>query len=273
MTLSKLDRGNYELEFEDDFSSPELDLAKWFPYYLPQWKDRDSTRARYRLDGQRLSLTIEEDQEPWAPEHNGEIRVSNLQTGVLSGPIGSPFGQHHFKEGLTVQQEQESLTLYTPTYGLIELRAKANKDPDCMVALWLIGFESDPDDCAEICVMEIFGREIEAGSALVGVGVKAHHDRRVQDDFSKVTVEADVCDWHTYSVEWTSESISFYFDEVCLKTINQSINYSMQLMLNIYEFDRDAGTGVYPKEFVVDWVRGYGGQATREFSGILHKPT
>lgn len=257
MISFNIDRSKYILEFEDDFSTSELDLAKWFPYYLPQWKNQESARARYRLDGQHLGLTIEEVQEPWAPEHNGEIRVSNFQTGVFAGPLGSQSGQHRFKEGLTVQEEQESLALYTPTYGLIELRAKAIKDLECLVALWLIGFESEPADSAEICVMEIFGKEIEVGSALVGVGVKAHHDPRVQDDFSKVAVQADVCDWHSYSVEWTPSGISFYFDGVCIKTVNQSINYPMQLMLNIYEFDRDGGLGVYPKEFVVDWVRGY----------------
>ncbi|MFZ2228054.1 MAG: glycoside hydrolase family 16 protein [Candidatus Nanopelagicaceae bacterium] len=250
-----LDRSKYELEFEDDFSSLELDRTKWFPYYLPQWKNKESTRARFRLDGGQLRLLIEEDQDPWAPELNGEIRVSNFQTGVFSGPLGTPFGQHRFREGLLVQEAQEPLSLYTPTHGLIELRAKAIKDPECLVALWLIGFESDPADSAEICVMEIFGKEIDNESALVGVGIKRHHDPRVHDDFSKVTVEADVCDWHTYSVEWTPKSISFYFDEEPLKVVDQSINYPMQLMLNIYEFNREAGTG--PKEFAVDWVRGY----------------
>lgn len=227
MMQSNLDRSKYILEFEDDFLSSDLDTSKWFPYYLPQWKNRESAN--------------EEDQKPWAPEHNGEIRVSNFQTGVFSGTVGSPFGQHRFKEGLTVQEAQGSLALYTPTCGLIELRAKAIKDPECMVALWMIGFESEPTDSAEICVMEI----------------KKHHDPRVVDDFSKVAVQSDVCEWHTYSVEWSAESIRFYFDEVCLKTVNQPINYPMQLMLNIYEFSREATGGIYPKEFAVDWVRGY----------------
>lgn len=245
------------LEFEDDFRTSELDRSKWFPHYLPQWKNREATRAHYRLDSEKLALQIEEDQQPWAPEHNGAIRVSNLQTGVFAGPLGSEFGQHRFKEGLTVQEVQETLALYTPTHGLIELRAKAVRDPECLVALWLIGFESEPANSAEICVMEIFGNEIEDDRALVGVGVKAHYDPRVEDDFSKVIVEADVCDWHTYSVEWTPSGITFYFDDVYLKTLKQAINYPMQLMLNIYEFSREEGAGAYPKEFAVDWVRGY----------------
>jgi hypothetical protein len=31
----------------------------------------------------------------------------------------------------------------------------------------------------------------------------------------------------------------------------------MQLMLNIYEFEPDADPARYPKDFVVDYVRGY----------------
>ncbi len=253
----KLDRNGYVLEFEDNFSSTDLDLTKWLPYYLPQWKSRESSQARYQLDTQQLSLMIEEDQQPWAPEHNGEIRVSNLQTGVFAGPVGSQIGQHRFKEGLVVQQEQEATALYTPTFGLIELRSKAIKDPHCLVALWLIGFESDPEDSAEICVMEIFGKDVDDDRALVGVGIKKHHDPRVEEDFSKIEVQVDVCDWHIYSVEWTPESISFYLDGICLKTVKQAIDYPMQLMLNIYELARTDGVGSYPKEFAVDWVRGY----------------
>jgi hypothetical protein len=43
-----------------------------------------------------------------------------------------------------------------------------------------------------------------------------------------------------------------------VKTVEQSPAYPMQLMLNIYEFPAEAAEGgSYPKEFVVDYVRGY----------------
>lgn len=253
-----LDRSKYLLEFEDNFSSLELDQTKWIPHYLPQWKNRESSRARYRLEDKCLRLLIEEDQQPWAPEHNGEIRVSNFQTGVFSGPLGSIYGQHRFREGLVVQEVQELQVLFTPTYGLIELRAQALKDHACMVALWMIGFESDPSESAEICIMEIFGDEIGSDSGVIGVGVHPFFDPDIREDFSKITVRSDLSDWHTYSVEWSSNAISFYFDDSCIKVVEQSINYPMQLMLNIYEFTRDKNsTFGYPKEFLVDWVRGY----------------
>ena len=44
-----------------------------------------------------------------------------------------------------------------------------------------------------------------------------------------------------------------------VKTVRQAPRYPMQFMLGIYEFRDDAGTpaGTYPKEFVVDYFRGY----------------
>ena len=40
-----------------------------------------------------------------------------------------------------------------------------------MVALWMIGYEDPPERSAEICVCEIFGREVGVDHALVGMGV------------------------------------------------------------------------------------------------------
>jgi hypothetical protein len=52
----------------------------------------------------------------------------------------------------------------------------------------------------------------------------------------------------------------FFVDGEQVKTVGQSPSYPMQLMLGIYEFppaEGDERTGRYPKEFVVDYVRGY----------------
>ena len=45
------------------------------------------------------------------------MRVSNLQTGVFSGEIGSCAGQHHFTEGLVVREFQQKDFKVTPQYG------------------------------------------------------------------------------------------------------------------------------------------------------------
>ncbi len=147
----------YELEFDETFEGDSLDLTRWLPYYLPHWSSRERSAARYEIGGGVLRLLIEADQEPWSPELDGKTRVSSLQTGAFAGPVGSATGQHRFSADSVVREEQPNLRLYTPQYGRIELRARASDDPRTMVALWLIGYEDEPERSAEICVCEIFG--------------------------------------------------------------------------------------------------------------------
>jgi hypothetical protein len=247
----------YELEFEDTFSGEELDRSHWLPHYLPQWSSRERSAARYELRDGGLQLRIDADQEPWCPRLDGAVRVSSLQTGCFAGPLGSGIGQHRFHPDAVVTEEQEDVRLYTPRYGRIEVRAKALDDPSVMVALWLIGFEDTPERSGEICVCEIFGSEVGPDEALVGMGVHPFGDPSLVDDFAQVRLEIDARRFHVYAAEWTQDGITFLVDGEPLRTVDQSPDYPMQLMLGIYEFEPDADPGRYPKEFAVDYVRGY----------------
>jgi hypothetical protein len=255
-TRKQLDRTKYALEFSDDFEEPNLDASKWIPSYLPQWSSAERAQARFSIKSGVLTLLIEETQEPWSPEHNGGLRVSNLQTGVFSGQAGSTIGQHKFTPGLRVNEAQNEQRLYTPHYGLVEARIAASADPTSMVALWMIGFEDLPERSGEICIFEIFGSDVGPNTAITGMGIHPFGDPHLQDEFLQIQLAADVTDFHVYSAEWTPENVTFYFDDQSIAKIEQSPNYPMQLMLNIYEFE-GTSTPPYPKEFRVDWVRGY----------------
>jgi hypothetical protein len=238
-----------ELEFEDIFDGDALDTSRWLPYYLPHWSSRERSAARYGIHDGTLRLLIEADQEPWCPEFDGDVRVSSLQTGLYTG-------QHRFNPAATIREEQENVRLYTPQYGRIELRAKATDDPNAMVALWMIGYEDEPERSAEICVCEIFGRDVGSGEAGVGVGLHPFGDPQIVDDFSRVTVPIEAREFHVYAAEWTPQGVVFEVDGETIKTAGQSPAYPMQLMLSLYDFPADEPTA-YPKEFAVDYVRGY----------------
>ena len=256
-----LDRSGLELEVEDRFPGPELDRRLWIPAYLPQWSSRHQAAARYRLGSGGLELLIEADQPPWCPEFDGALRTSSLQTGVHSGPAGSAIGQHRFRDGLIVREAQESLALYTPRYGLIECRARALADPANMVALWMIGFEDEPRRSAEICIFEIFGRDVGEGRARIGMGVHPFHDPAIRDDFERVELAIDVLEPHDYAALWTSDGVAFYVDEQLVKVVHQSPDDPMQLMLDVFELADDGFPASppdrYPKAFHVDWVGGW----------------
>jgi hypothetical protein len=247
----------FELEFEDTFDGAELDASRWLPYYLPHWSSRERAAARYEAGG-GLRLLIEADQEPWSPELDGAIRVSSLQTGAFAGPLGSAVGQHRFHPDAVVRETQPNVRLYTPQYGRIEVRARASADPDAMVSLWMPGYEG-AERSGEICVMEIFGRDVSDAGALVGVGVHPFGDPALADDFAQVPVPIDVTEPHDYRADWTPDGVVFAVDGVTIKSTVQSPRYPLQVMLGIYEFP-EAGERrpeAYPKEFVVEAVRGY----------------
>jgi hypothetical protein len=255
-----LDRTGYELEVEDTFDGPRLNGRLWLPWYLPHWSSRRAAAARYTMGNGGLRLRIDADQPAWNPELDGEIRVSSLQTGLFAGPVGSGVGQHRFRPDLVVREAQGNVRLYTRRYGLFELDACALDDPSSMVALWMIGYEDEPERSAEICVSEIFGRDVRADSASIGVGVHPFGDPSITDDFSRVSVPVDVRDVHSYAVEWTPERVAFYVDQRLVKVVRQSPTYPMQFMLSLYEF-RERGAAVdparYPKVFRVEGFRGY----------------
>lgn len=259
--VDPVSKAGYELEFEDTFDGDGLDRRRWLPYYLPQWSSREAAAARYQLGDGVLRLLIEADQPPWCPEFDGQTRVSSLQTGVFAGPVGSPVGQSRFRPGLLVRQAQRPARLYTPRYGLFELRAKALDDPRCMVALWMIGYEDQPDRSAEICICEIFGRNVTAGRVGVGMGLHPFGDPAIREEFSVEVLDMDPREFHVYAAEWTPRRVAFFVDYRLVKTVEQSPGYPLQLMLGIYEFPDDGppprAAHRYPKQFVVDYVRGY----------------
>lgn len=251
-----LEKPGYRLEWHDEFDQAELDLNKWIPAYLPQWSSRQRSKPSYHLDGSQLVLEIEADQQPWCPEFDGDLRVSALQTGVFSGPLGSNLGQHRFKSELVVREEQIPQRCYTPQYGYFECRAKAPATPGFMAALWLIGFEEKPEESAEICMFEIFGNAITDTTSTIGYGVHPWKDSQIRDEFYKDSVNIVASDFHIYALEWTPSQIDFHIDNQHTRRIQQSPRYPMQWMLTLYQFP-EATTADYPQSFDIDYVRAY----------------
>ena len=261
MGLSRLDRSGYRLESRTISRGRSLDQTRWLPHYLPHWSTGAASTARYEVVDSLLRLRIDRDQRPWCPEWDGWTRVSSLQTGVFSGPLGSRIGQHRFRGEVVVREAQQRETRYAPQYGLFECRARALADPANMVALWMIGFEDEPQQSAEICIFEIFGRDMRDGTAGVGMGVHPFGDPSIVDDFERVDLAIDAREFHDYAAEWAPDRIRFYVDERLVREVAQSPAYPMQLMLSVYEFAEGSALAspadAYPKEFVVDWFRGW----------------
>ena len=152
-----------------------------------------------------------------------------------------------------------------------------------MVALRMIGFEDEPTRSAEICVMEIFGRDVAAAERRVGMGLHQFGDPAITDEFSRETVAIDATQPHEYTAEWTRDWVAIYVDERLVKTVRQSPAYPMQVMLSLFDFgDRskpEPPACARPSAaFEVEWFRGWrpviergGGRPTLTVAGDLHK--
>jgi len=241
-------------EFSDDFRDDKLDRSKWLPFYLPQWSSRAASAATCATGPDGLTLTIGPDQQPWLPEIDGLLRVSSLQTGVFAGALGSAAGQHRFNPALRVREEQDAERLYVPLYGRFEMHARMELHPGQLAALWMIGFEDEPDRSGEITIMEIFGDGIDETGTELGHGIKAVNDPRLVTDFIAPRLSFSPERYHTYRADWDANGVSFYLNGQMLRRVEQSPAYPMQFMLNVYELKpMDAP----PPMMQVDWFRGY----------------
>jgi hypothetical protein len=252
------DRTGYELAFDESFTGPVLAPDRWVAHYLPHWTTPERSAARYELRPGLLRLRIDADQPAWRVE-DGELRVSNIQTGTFAGPLGSPIGQHRHRADLTVRTAQPPRRLYTPSSGRVEAVVRASPDPTCMLAFWLVGFEESPEESGEICVCELFGSAIGPERSGVRIGVKAHNDPRLREDMDEVALDLDATAWHTYAAEWTPERIHFFVDDDLTRTVEQRIDYPLQLMVDLFEFPEgpERDPAAYPKVGEVRAVRGY----------------
>jgi hypothetical protein len=65
-----------------------------------------------------IELRIDTDQPEWRVE-DAPLRVSSLQTGAHSGPVGSRFGTHRHRDDLTVRTATPQRPLFAHLPGAL----------------------------------------------------------------------------------------------------------------------------------------------------------
>lgn len=246
--------------FRDDFDGVRLDPAVWDPHYLPHWSSRADTRATYAVSGGTLRLSIPTDQPRWCPDqHETPLRVSGIASGSHSGPVGSRVGGQPFVDGQTVREEQPRLEGWLPRRGEVAVRCRMEISHRSMAAVWLSGFEETPEESGEICLVEVFGKDVvPGGSAQLGMGLKKFRDPGLQHDFDAPRVAVDVADWHEYAVRWDADEAVFTVDGTRVRSCVHPPTYPMQVMVAVFDFpdwSRGDDHDLVPV-LEVGWLRG-----------------
>lgn len=240
--------------FDDEFRDG-IDERRWIPAYLSHWTTARRAAARTLSVADGLELRIESDQPDWRAE-DAPLRVSNLQTGAFSGPVGSPRGTHrHRGDGLLVRTHTPTRLLFAPSRGRIEITLSASTDPGCMTAAWLVGTEHRaPTEAGEICIFEIDAAAVGMPTT-VRTGVKSHHDPRLVTEMREIEVPVDAAAAHTWTVIWDGRETLIGCEGRLVGRWAQSPSYPVFLMLDLFELGGSGGA--YPKRATLHRVRGW----------------
>ena len=92
------------------------------------------------------------------------------------------------------------------------------------------------------------------------MGIHRFGDPALTEAWAQEDLAIDATAPHDYAAEWTPEHVAFFVDGEHVKTVGQSPDYPMQLMLGVYEFPGEEDVE-YPHVFRVDHVRGYAQEA------------
>jgi hypothetical protein len=222
---------------DERFTGSDLDQQIWCTSYLPHWSSRAESAATYEVSDGELRLSIPPEQGLWCGDlHKDPLRVSCIQSGNRSGPVGSADGPQPFVPGLVVAEEQPTMWGYTPMYGEVEIRMRGEVTTRSMFAFWLSGIEDQPERCGEICVAEIFGDAIDGSTAYVGIGLHEFRDPSLHEDFSAEPFELDPSQFHTYAVDWRPDVLEFRIDGALVRRIGQAPDYPVQVHVGVFDF-------------------------------------
>jgi hypothetical protein len=242
-------------DLDDGFAGPELD-AVWTPAYQTHWTTPDRAAARFEVGSAGLGLRIDADQPLWRPE-DAPLRVSAVQSGEFSGPVGSIRGMdRHRPDGLVVRTARPLRLGFAPSRGRVEVAVSASTDPGCMTAAWLRGTESTGSTAGgELCLFELDAEAIGPTGSRARTGLKAFDDPRLTTDMAEVDLPLPADRTHIWSVDWDADRAEIRCAGEVVWTGGPAPDYPLVLFLGLFEVAEPSGR--YPKRATFHRVRGW----------------
>lgn len=200
-TLVKSDGTPWTCTFGDDFSGSKLDLTKWSPQ-LTSTSGYGQGEACYTDSSKNVAVS------------SGVLKLTSKRA-FWPTTCKSPRGNFvtKYTSGMI-----STYSKFTQAYGRFEFRAKfsTSKQPGIQSSIWL--YPEVPGNVwpfsGEIDVAEWYSRYSDRVIPFLHYG-GSYFDPKATNNNCKVAGVGTA--WHTYTLEWTPESISFiYDDEVCL---------------------------------------------------------
>jgi len=157
------------------------------------------------------------------------------------------------------------------TYGRIEVRAKLPAGKGVWPAIWMLGTnirEVGWPRCGEIDIMEYVG--FDPNTIFANVHMAKYNHVKGTGKGSKIKADKPYASFHTYAIEWTPETMNFFFDENKYFTFNNEhggvdiwpFDQPHYLILNLaiggsWGGQKGIDESIFPQKFLIDYVRVY----------------
>src|SRR5215469_3952043 len=217
-----------------------------------------------------------------------EFYTCSAENAYESNGVLHIVARHEGTNGFTyTSARMKSEGLFAHQYGRFEFRARFPKGKGYWPALWLMPQDSvygGWPSCGEIDVTENKGDypAVVQGTIHYAAPGGGHEQ---STDYYTFPVGDKANDFHTYDLEWTTNSISWYVDNQLYETqTNWStasapypapFNQPFYIIMNLaiggnYDGDPDTNT-VFPGELQVDYVRVYDNTASNGVTNVSLK--
>jgi len=263
---------NWQLIWEDNFDGTELDSTKWMQEY--------GTGAQYDMWG-------------WG---NGELQHYQSQNTTLSNGIAKievkeePVGIIETYWNTTSYYSSSKIStkgIFDFRYGKVEARMKTIDGQGFWPAFWMLPTGGNWPCDGEIDIMEQWGGNYftngTTGAAHIGTCPYSQSSHFYENFTTYISSGSYADDFHTYSLVWKEDTISWFVDEIELFSINPSSYWSVPSMHNwpfnsnewyiminlaITNAGPNANT-VFPNQIEIDYVRVYKDNLT-DVSDVSH---
>jgi beta-glucanase (GH16 family) len=250
---------NWQLVWEDDFNGSSLNQSKWVHDI--------GTGSQYGMWG-------------WG---NGELQYYQPQNTTLNNGIAKievkeePNGIIDSWSATSYFSSSKITTkgLFNFRYGKVEARIKTIDGQGFWPAFWMLPSNGSWPCDGEIDIMEQWGNDYltnsTSGAAHLGTCPYSQSTHFYETSSSYISSGSYADDFHTYSLIWKEDTITWYVDEIELFSLNPSSYWSIPsqsawpfnanewyIMINlaITQAGPNSNT-VFPNQMEIDYVRVY----------------